>query len=55
MNGNQLFYIGLKAFIEKDGSVLALKDASIGLDFPGGKLKEEEWNLVESLRREVKE
>jgi len=55
MNGNQLFYVGLKAFIERDGAVLALKDAAIGLDFPGGKLKEDELDLSESLKREVKE
>lgn len=55
MNGNQLFYVGLKAFIEKDGAVLALKDSAIGLDFPGGKIKEEEWDLAEALKREVKE
>ena len=61
MKDDALFCIGQKAFIEKDGKVLVLFDPLFGLDFPGGKIQEEEAkhgdfeSLMSSLKREVKE
>jgi 8-oxo-dGTP diphosphatase len=55
MKQDQEFFIGQKAFIEKDGSVLILFDTVVGLDFPGGKIQVGETDLGESLRREVRE
>ncbi len=53
-------YFGQKAFIEKNGKVLVLRDplalvaGQSGLDFPGGKYRWTE-SLEDGLRREVKE
>ncbi len=55
MPEDKQFYIGQKAFIEKDGKVLVLFDPQIGLDFPGGKIQIGENDFNESLRREVRE
>jgi len=61
MNEDALFYVGQKAFIEKDGKVLVLNDPVEGLDFPGGKIQEGEAvdgdvsSLINSLKREVLE
>ena len=55
MNEDALFYVGQKAFIEKDGQVLVLGDPHEGLDYPGGKIQEGEFDLPESLKREVRE
>lgn len=55
MKEDSLFYVGQKAFIEKDGQVLVLGDPIEGLDYPGGKIQEGEFDLVESLKREVRE
>ena len=55
MKEDALFYIGQKAFIEKDDEVLVLNDPNYGLDFPGGKIQAGEINFKESLRREVRE
>ena len=55
MADDQLFYVGQKAFIEKDGRVLVLMDPNLGLDFPGGKIQEGETDFTESLKREVRE
>ena len=55
MKEDALFYIGQKAFIEKDGSILVLKNLNEGLDFPGGKIQIGELDLPEALRREVRE
>ena len=55
MAEDKLFYIGQKAFIEKDGKVLALFDPKLGLDFPGGKIQIGENDFDEALRREVRE
>lgn len=55
MNTDQIFYVGLKAFIEKDGEVLVLKNEAFGLDFPGGKMKKGETDTTEALQREVRE
>lgn len=56
MKEDQAFYVGQKAFIDKDGQVLVLED-SFGheLDFPGGKVQEGEFDFPEALRREVRE
>lgn len=58
MAQDKLFYVGQKAFIEKDGKVLVLQ-ASDGLDLPGGKVQEGEMDSAESLavslKREIKE
>ena len=55
MNNDQLLFVGQKAFIDKDGEVLTLTDPKLGLDFPGGKIKEGEINLTNALKREVQE
>lgn len=55
MNDDQLMFVGQKAFIEKDGEILTLTDPKLGLDFPGGKIKEGEEDLIEALKREVRE
>jgi len=54
MSEDQLFYVGQKAFIEKDGEVLTLKHAR-GLDFPGGKIQDGHLDFVQELQREVRE
>src|SRR3989344_7561931 len=60
MANDALFWVGQKAFIEKDGEVLVLNSVG-GLDFPGGKIQEGEaqegniTSLLNSLKREVKE
>jgi len=55
MKEDALFYVGQKAFIEKDGQILILNDPVEGLDFPGGKIQEGETDFVEALQREVRE
>ncbi|MDO8639210.1 MAG: NUDIX domain-containing protein [Candidatus Daviesbacteria bacterium] len=55
MAEDKLFYVGQKAFIDKDGEVLILIDPKLGLDFPGGKIQEGETDLGEALKREVRE
>lgn len=55
MKEDETFYIGQKAFINKDGQVLVLRDPIEGVDYPGGKIQQGETDLVESLKREVKE
>jgi 8-oxo-dGTP diphosphatase len=56
MNEDAVFFVGQKAFIEKDGEVLVLSRANGGwLDLPGGKIQEGETDLGESLIREVRE
>lgn len=52
---DQLIYVGQKAFIGRDGEVLIIRDPNIGIDFPGGKIKEGETDIVVSLKREVRE
>lgn len=54
MPEDKLFFVGQKAFIEKNGNVLILINP-VGLDFPGGKVQEGETNFTESLKREVRE
>ncbi len=55
MTSDQLLFVGQKAFIDKDGEILVLTDPQLGVDLPGGKIKEGELNLAEALKREVKE
>ncbi len=52
---DKLFFVGQKAFLEKDGEILILLDPKVGMDFPGGKIQKEETDLVEALKREVRE
>lgn len=52
---DQLFYVGQKAIIEKDGKVLVLYREPLGIDFPGGKIQVGEYDLSASLMREVRE
>ncbi len=54
MAEDKMFYVGQKAFIDKDGEVLVLFDEA-GLDFPGGKLQEGETDYTKALKREVRE
>lgn len=55
MINDQLLFVGQKAFIEKQGEILILTDPKLGVDLPGGKIKEGEMDLVEALKREVRE
>lgn len=55
MESNQLFFVSLKAFIEKENQLLLLINSDGGLDFPGGQIQMEENNLEEILQREVME
>lgn len=61
MADDALFYVGQKAFIEKDGKILVIRDPIEGIDFPGGKIQEGEAKerqmdaLLMALKREVKE
>ncbi len=52
---HQLFYIGQKALIEKDGAVLVLHSLKKGLDLPGGRVQTGETDFTAALQREVKE
>ena len=59
MKKDALFCVVQKAFIEKEGKVLILFDPVEGLDFPGGKIQENEAktgeaeSLIGALKREV--
>ncbi len=61
MKPDAQFCISQKAFIEKDGNILVMNDPMEGLDFPGGKIQEDEAvegdanSLKLSLKREVRE
>ena len=55
MKPDEMFYVVQKAFINKAGEVLVLNDPKEGLDFPGGKIQEGETDLVDALKREVRE
>lgn len=52
---DQIYWVGQKAFIKKGDDILVLSDPTEGLDFPGGKIQEGEVDLVEALKREVRE
>jgi 8-oxo-dGTP pyrophosphatase MutT (NUDIX family) len=49
------FEVGQKAFIDRDGRVLVVFFPNGWLDFPGGRIDEGERNLVDALKREVRE
>ncbi len=55
MAEDKQFYVGQKAFINKDDQILVLIDPKLGLDFPGGKIQEGEKDFDRSLHREVEE
>lgn len=55
MINDQLLFVGQKAFIDKNGEILVLTDHQLGVDLPGGKIKEGESDVTEALKREVKE
>ncbi len=55
MNEDHLFFVGQKAFIQKDKKVLILNHPEKGLDFPGGKITNEDTHFTEALMREVRE
>ena len=55
MANDKQFYVGQKAFIERDDKVLVLNDPILGLDYPGGKIQEGETDWVQALKREVRE
>jgi 8-oxo-dGTP diphosphatase len=52
---HKLFEVGQKAFIEKDGCVLVVFFPNGWLDFPGGRINEGETDVIEALKREVRE
>jgi 8-oxo-dGTP pyrophosphatase MutT (NUDIX family) len=52
---HKLFQVGQKAFIERDGQVLVVFFPNGRLDFPGGRIDEGESDIVEALKREVRE
>ena len=55
MKKDELFFIGQKVFVEKDGNVLVLINKRNGeVDFPGGKILDNE-DLELALRRELEE
>jgi len=51
---DQEFFVGQKAFIDKNGEILVLID-EFGLDLPGGKIQKGEEDFSTSLKREVRE
>lgn len=55
MANDAQFFIGQKAFIEKDGKLLVLLAPGARTDIPGGKIRQGETDLDESLRNEVRE
>jgi 8-oxo-dGTP pyrophosphatase MutT (NUDIX family) len=55
MAEDQLFYVGQKVLIEKDGKFLVLFDPLLGSDLPGGKIQQGETDFITSLLREVQE
>ena len=52
---HKLFMVGQKAFIDREGEVLIVFRTNGWLDFPGGRIDEGETNLVDALKREVRE
>jgi len=55
MAEDKTFYVGQKAFIEREGKLLILIDPRMGVDLPGGKIQIGETDFDESLKREVRE
>ena len=52
---DKFFFIGQKAFIERDNKVLVLFGRDSVVDLPGGKIQDGEIDFDESLKREVRE
>ncbi len=52
---DEKFFVGQKAFVEKNGEILVLTDPIEGLDFPGGKMQVGEKDVTAALKREVLE
>jgi 8-oxo-dGTP diphosphatase len=52
---HKLFQVGQKAFIARDGEVLVVFFNNDWLDFPGGRIDEGETDIIEALKREVRE
>ena len=55
MNEDAVFYVGQKALIRKGDEILVLTDKKGEVHYPGGKIQNGESDLVNSLKREVKE
>lgn len=55
MKDDANFFVGQKAFVRKDDQVLVIFDPIEGLDFPGGKIQEGEFDVAVSLQREIQE
>lgn len=51
---DQSFFVGLKAFLEKEGELLVLQDNDGFWELPGGKIKKSE-DVEPAFRREVAE
>jgi 8-oxo-dGTP diphosphatase len=52
---HQLFQVGQKALIERDGEVLVMFFPNGWLDLPGGRIDEGETDLIAALKSEVTE
>jgi 8-oxo-dGTP diphosphatase len=52
---HKLFQVGQKAFIDRDGKVLVVFRTNGWLDFPGGRIDQGESDIIEALKREVRE
>lgn len=55
MSEHESFNVGQKALIRKGNEVLVLTDPIEGLDYPGGRIEKGEMDLIEALKREVRE
>ena len=53
MPKDQIFYVGQKALIERDGKILVLQREPFGADLPGGKIQVGELDSGCALQREV--
>jgi 8-oxo-dGTP diphosphatase len=51
----KLFHVGQKALIDRDGEVLIVFRQNAWFDFPGGRINEGETDIIEALKREVRE
>jgi 8-oxo-dGTP pyrophosphatase MutT (NUDIX family) len=51
----KLFHVGQKAFIDREGEVLIVFRQNGWFDFPGGRINDGETDIIEALKREVRE
>ena len=51
----KLFHVGQKAFIDREGEVLIVFRPDGRFDFPGGRINDGESDIIEALKREVRE